>query len=68
MQRKAKRMGYTKRQPKYRWRDYLTDEEEKRIAQIEESQRPTPAMRVDWITIRNRASQRALRDAAKRSA
>lgn len=68
MQRKQKRMGFVKRQPKYKWRDYLTEEEEERVAQITESQRPTAAMRVDWITIRNRASQRALRDAAKRSA
>ena len=68
MQRKAKRMPYAKRQPKYKWRDFLTEDEEARITAIEESQRPSSQMRVDWITIRNRASQRALRDAAKRSA
>lgn len=67
MRRKNSPMTYVKRKPKYRWRDYLTEEEETRIAAIEESVRPSAQMRVDFDTIRNRAAQRALRDAARRA-
>ena len=56
---KRQRMGYVERKPKYRWRDYLTDAEAERMQAIEESPRPSPAMRLEHQQIRNRAVQRA---------
>lgn len=67
MKRKHAGMAYEKRKPKYKWRDFLTEEEETRIGEIEESTRPSVQMRFDYGVIRNRASQRAIRDAIKRS-
>lgn len=60
-------MAYARRSPKYRWRDHLSEAEERRVIEIEEAQKQTAQMRLDLVTIRNRASQRALRAAAKRS-
>ena len=67
MPRIKQSMPYQLRKPKYKWRDFLTEEEGDRVQKIEKSQRPSPAMRLAFETIRNRATQRALRDAAKRS-
>lgn len=61
MKSKTQRMGYERPKPKYRWRDYLTEEEEARIAEIDNASRSTAQMRDDLIRIRNRAAQRALR-------
>jgi len=58
-------MVYSKRKPKYRWREFLTDEEALRIEQVEASRKPTPAMKLDYALIRNRAVQRALRALVK---
>ena len=62
------RMVYEKPKPKHRRPDYLTAEESQLIDELENAQRLSAQMRLDHVTIRNRAIQRALRAAAKRSA